>query len=439
PAGTYVSRIEPSHFDTATFYVTFDNHRNNDFNPYVYVTTDYGKTFTALAHNLPTGGPDYVHVVREDPTNHNLLYLGTDVGAYVSRDRGASWQRFMTGLPTVPVHDLKIHPREHELIAATHGRAIWIVDVAPLQQIGDSVLTASAWLFQPKTAYEYGEPTRGNFSAGHKYFRAPSPPYGAEIVYRLTTGDRRTPVKVVITDVKGDTVRTLNGPGGPGIQRVTWNFAGKTPVPQPLSPSQKRDSTWIVARIGFVFDSLAKAGMDTTRLNPIRASLVKGDVQGLAQRFGFGGGGGGGGGGGAALAGRFAERPGETTPRAQPAGGLTLPASESGGEGADAPDPTFLGTLGQLLRPPSQRAGGGGGGGGFGGLAFIAQAFGRAGGGGGGGGGFGGGGAPPVLSGDYLVSITVGGKTLSRVLRVEQLPGANAGGFAFGEDDDDNP
>src|SRR5258708_14986617 len=101
--------------------------------------------------------------------------------------------------------------------------------------------------------------------------------------------------------------------------------------------------------------------MDTPRLNPIRASLVKADVQGLAQRFGFGGGGGGGGGGGAALAGRFAERPGEATPPAQPAGGLALPASESAGEGAGPPAPTFLGTLGQLLRPPSPRACVGGG------------------------------------------------------------------------------
>src|SRR5437879_4924513 len=214
PAGTYVSRIEPSHFDTATFYVTFDGHSTNNFAPYVYVTTDFGKTFTAISHNLPTGGPDYVHVVREDPFNRTVLYVGTDVGAYVSRDRGASWQKFMTGLPVVPVHDLKVHPREHELIAATHGRGIWIVDVAALEQLADSVLAASAYLFEPKTAYEYGEAVRANTSGGHKQFVSPSPQYGAEIVYRLTGGDRRTQTKVVIRDVRGDTVRTVHGPGG---------------------------------------------------------------------------------------------------------------------------------------------------------------------------------------------------------------------------------
>src|SRR5439155_211875 len=177
PAGTYVSRIEPSHFDTATFYVTFDGHRTNDFAPYVYVTTDFGKTFAAITHTLPTGGPDYVHVVREDPFNRNLLYVGTDVGAYISRDRGTSWQKF-------------------------------------------------------------------------------------------TTGDRRTQTKVVISDVRGDTVRTVNGPGGPGLHRVAWGFQGRLPSPQPLSPSQRRDSTLIARRIQVVFDSLEKAGTNAQMLGP---------------------------------------------------------------------------------------------------------------------------------------------------------------------------
>src|SRR6266545_405212 len=276
PVGTYVSRIEPSRFDSATFYVTFDNHRTNDFTPYVYVTTDFGRTFRSIVNNLSKGGPDYVHVLREDPFNRDLLFVGTDVGAYVSRDRGASWQRFMTGLPTVPVHDLKIHPRERELIAATHGRGIWIVDITPLEQLTGEVLAAGAWLFQPKTAYEYGEPTRASFSAGHKWFRAPSPQYGAEIVYRLPTGstDRRAQTKVVITDVRGDTVRTVNGPASAGLHRVAWAFQGKAPAPVALSPSQKRDSAWLVARINVVFDSMTKAGGNGQILEPIKQGLL---------------------------------------------------------------------------------------------------------------------------------------------------------------------
>ena len=135
PPKTYVVRIEPSHFDTATFYVAFDNHRVNDFAPYLFVTTDFGKTFKSIVNDLPKDGPDFLHVVREDPVNRDLLYVGTDIGAYISRDRGQSWQKFMTALPSVPVHDLKIHPRDHELIAATHGRGIWITDVAALEQL----------------------------------------------------------------------------------------------------------------------------------------------------------------------------------------------------------------------------------------------------------------------------------------------------------------
>ncbi|MGH7568423.1 MAG: VPS10 domain-containing protein [Gemmatimonadales bacterium] len=437
PAGTYVSRIEPSRFDTATVYVTFDGHRTNDFTPYVYVTTDFGKTFRSITNNLPKGGPDYVHVLREDPTNRNLLFVGTDVGAYVSLTRGASWQKFMTGLPTVPVHDLKIHPRDRELIAGTHGRAIWIVDIAPLQQLTDSVLAATAYLFQPKTAYQYGQSPLGGGSPGHKAFRSPSPSYGAEIGYRLTTGDRRSRTRVVISDVTGDTIRTLQGPGGPGLHRVTWNFQGRQPPPVALSPSQKRDSVWLVARINVVFDSLAKAGQNQQMLDPIKTALLAGDIQGLAQRFGFGGGGGGGGGGGAGAgaAGRFVERPGETTPRAPGAPGAPGAAAPEGGAGAEtAPDPGFLGQLGNLLRRPGQGGGGGGGGGGFGALGFVAQTFGRAAGGGGGGFGGLGGGAATVASGDYLVSITVDGKTLSRVLRVDRIGSTGVLAFPFEDD-----
>ena len=110
PAKTYVSRIEPSWHSPATVYVTFDNHRRGDFTPYVYASNDYGKTFRSISNNLPRGGINFVHVIREDPTNPNLLFVGTDIGIYASVNRGASWQPFMTGMPTTPVHDLRIHP-----------------------------------------------------------------------------------------------------------------------------------------------------------------------------------------------------------------------------------------------------------------------------------------------------------------------------------------
>jgi hypothetical protein len=254
-------------------------------------------------------------------------------------------------------------------------------------------------------------------------FRAQSPQYGAEIVYRLTKGgsDRRARTRIAIVDVRGDTIRTLTGPASAGVHRVTWNFAGRQPRPLALSPSQRRDSAWTVARINVVFDSMIKAGGNEQTLNAIKQGLLAGDLQEVAQRFGFGGGGGGGGfgGGPSVRAGAaFVERPGETLARAAAAGGQAVAPQAESGEGQEgAPDPGLAGQLAALLRRPGQT---GGGGGGFGGLNQVAQAIRGTPPGGGGGGFGGGGGAPPVATGDYLVTITVDGKTLSRVLRVER-------------------
>jgi photosystem II stability/assembly factor-like uncharacterized protein len=406
PPKTWVSRIEPSHFDSATFYVSFDNHRENDFTPYLYVTTDFGKTFTSIANRLPQGGPDFVHVVREDPNNRDLLFAGTDVGAFVSRDRGASWQQFMTGLPTVPVYDLKIHPRDRELIAGTHGRSVWIVDIAPLEQMTDPVLAEGAHLFEPKTAYAYGDAPAPGDVQGQKAFQGASAPYGAEIVYRLTSGEPRSRVQVVITNVKGDTLQTVQGPGGPGVHRVYWDFRGRQPAAVALGPAAKRDSIRFMQRVDVVFDSLSKAGMPAPFLNRLRDGIKSGDVRGLFGGFG------GAGGGGAAAAGRFAERPAESAGGRGVGGGAA--GAESGGEGAP-PDPGMLQQIIPLLRP----AGAGGGGGGFGflqNLPFLTRPQ-----------------AAVAETGDYLISITVNGKTMSQVLRVERMAGAG-GGLGFFEE-----
>ncbi len=262
PKKTWVSRVEPSHFDTATVYVTFDNHMENDFRPYVYVSNDFGKTFRSINNNLPSGGVDFVHVIREDPANRDLLFLGTDVGAYASTDRGASWQRFMTGLPTVPVHDLQIHPRDRELIAATHGRSIWIVDVAPLEQMNNGLMARPATFFTPTTAYQYSQGFTQSFT-GNKYFVAPNPPYGAELVYRLTSGSSRDSTKILVTDIRGDTVRSLSGPGGVGLHRAYWDLRGR---PRPLGPAAVRDSI-IAARLRRQREDSVRAarGADTTQ------------------------------------------------------------------------------------------------------------------------------------------------------------------------------
>jgi hypothetical protein len=429
PEMTYVSRIEPSHHDSATFYVSYDNHRVNDFTPYLYVTTDYGSTFRSIDSNLPTGGPGFIHVIREDPHNPNLLFVGTDVGVYLSTDRGVSWQRFMTGLPTVPVHDLQIHPRDCELIAGTHGRSIWIVDIAALEQMNDQILAADAYLFEPKTAYQYGTgPVRGQ-AYGHDMFEAQSPQYGAEIVYRLTGGNPRSQTEIVITDVKGDTVQTIQGPGGPGIHRAVWNFRGQAPPRPPLSPSGRRDSVLFVARLDALVDSLTEAGMNAMMLGRMRDAMVTGNMAELFRRFGSVFGGSGRGRGGATRG--FAERPGESAGRgrAGPAGARRpgAPGGEPGaageaGQAGGMPGPGMMQELMRAFRRDDQ-------------LTRYGWALGFGGFGGGGGGGGDGAFGPMAETGDFLVTITIDGETMSQVLRVQRIGDGGGGGFGF---DDNN-
>jgi hypothetical protein len=410
PRFTWVNRIEPSSADTNVFYVAFDGHRSNDFTPYVFMTSDYGKSFKSIAANLPTGGPDFVHVIREDPYNPKLLFLGTDVGAYVSIDRGGSWTKFMTGLPTVPVHDLRIHPRDHELIAGTHGRSIWIVDIAPLEQMTDTMQNRTVALFAPKVAYQFGEPTVEGQEMGQKIFEAPSPTYGADIWYRLPSGTPRAQTKLVISDVSGDTIATVNGPGGPGLHKATWDFRGKAPKAAALSPSEVRDSIVQARRAVAVADSLEKAGtLPKELLARIKTAAASGDQQALTQLFGFGRGGRGGAQGGAP--GVFNARPGEG-PMPRTAGAPAEGRGEGRGEGrANDPtagmDPSALRDIAQLFRAPGSR--------GFG--------------------GFGRGGAPMVGTGDYLVTMTVDGKKLTQVLHVERLRGGDSGGLFGGEEE----
>jgi len=385
--------------------VAFDGHRSNDFTPYVFITKDYGKTFTSIASNLPTGGPDFVHVIREDPYNPNLLFLGTDVGAYVSTNRGGSWQKFMNGLPTVPVHDLKIHPRDHELIAGTHGRSIWIVDILPLEQMVDSMRGKTVALFAPRVAYQYGEPTVEGQDEGQHVFEAPSPTYGADIWYRLAGGTARGQTRLVISDVTGDTIATVNGPASAGLHKVTWDFRGKAPKAAALSPSEVRDSVVQARRMVFVADSLEKAGtLPAPLIARIKTAAASGDQAALTQIFGFGRGGR----GGAGAPTGFQERPGEGPMPRAPGAAQGQRGERAGAE--PAMDPSEMRELAQLFRAPGSR--------GFG--------------------GFGRGGAPTVGTGDYLVTMTVDGKKYTQVLHVERVRGGDSGGFFGGEEDEDH-
>jgi hypothetical protein len=228
PAETHVSRVEASHFDGGTCYATFDGHRSDDYKPYVFVTRDYGATWTAIANNLPEGN---VNVIREDPKNRNLLYLGTEYAFYVSLNGGREWKRFMNGLPTVRIDDILIHPRENDLILGTHGRSIWIMDdITPLQQLTDAVQAADAHVFDVRRNVQWINDTmlsRG--VGGAKHFQGRNPPDGSAISYYLKSAPQGD-VKIVISDLAGRIVRELAGSKDVGLNRVQWDFSA---APQP--------------------------------------------------------------------------------------------------------------------------------------------------------------------------------------------------------------
>lgn len=304
PDGTYVSRIEPSSHVRDRVYVTLDNHRRGDFTPYVLVSEDAGESFRSISSDLPTGGPDFVHVVREDPVNENLLFVGTDVGVYASLDRGRSWERFMSGLPTVPVRDLEIHPRDGELIAGTHGRSIWIVDIKPLQQYSSMVADAEAHIFEPAPAFQYGtSPVGGEFMAQH-YYVGQNAPYGTQFRYWLGA-DVDGEVEIAVEDDEGDEMWSTEGETSRGMHMATWDLRGRT-IEVPRSPSEVRDSLDVERRLQAVADSLIDAGEDRGEVEEAVASLRESGRGG----FRFGGGGGNG-----ALPfdsqGNFIERPAE--------------------------------------------------------------------------------------------------------------------------------
>jgi hypothetical protein len=227
----WISRIDASHFDAGTAYVSVDGHRSDDLKPYVFVTRNYGQTFDSITGDLPAYGN--VQVIREDPKNRSLLYAGTEFGLFVSLDGGKQWKKFMNNYPTVRTDDILVHPRDNDLIVATHGRSVWIADdITPLQQLTPDVQAQDAFLFDIRPAIAYlNDQQRGHQGAGQKLFLGENAPRGAAIYYYLksaASGD----VKITIADATGKIVRDLDGAKQAGINRVLWNLAPNPPQGQ---------------------------------------------------------------------------------------------------------------------------------------------------------------------------------------------------------------
>jgi photosystem II stability/assembly factor-like uncharacterized protein len=217
PRERCVSRVIASSFAEGTAYLAIDRHRNDDRRPYLFRTTDYGATWKPVMGDLPPGGP--VYVVRESPRNADLLFTGTEFGLFMSLDGGGRWHRY-GGLPTVAVHDLALHPRDRELVIGTHGRSLYVMDVAPLEQATADVLSAPAYLFdvKPATLFRF----RGTHGLdGAKVYAAPNPPFGATLYYHMAT-KADGPVRVTITDARGQAVSELKGPSDAGLHQLVW-------------------------------------------------------------------------------------------------------------------------------------------------------------------------------------------------------------------------
>lgn len=207
PKGTYVSEVAPSRFAAGTVYATFDGHRSGDFGTYVYTSTDFGGSWRSIVSDLPKA--EVARTISEDLVNADVLYLGTETGLFVSLDRGRHWARVRANLPTVPVYEITLHPKENAMLLATHGRGIWILDdLTPFQRYAEAA-TADAYLFPPEPAVER-RPSgdRSREFEGDRKFLGENPRPGALAFYLKA---QAKDVKLTIRDAAGQVVRELGG------------------------------------------------------------------------------------------------------------------------------------------------------------------------------------------------------------------------------------
>jgi photosystem II stability/assembly factor-like uncharacterized protein len=280
PAGAYSPHVQPSRFDAATAYAVFDDHRRANWTPYVFVTRDFGKTWKSLATADIDG---FCLVIIEDTVDQNLLFLGTQFGLFVSFDGGSGWMKWTAGLPTTPVFDLAIQPREDDLIIATHGRSLYVLDdISPLREISADVLAKKLFLFKVGDATQFQEGRMSAFlSPGDSMFQGENKRQGACFTYYLIPSEKKpgaeapeepelppdirarmramgggsfrrmgfgpegpvsTRVAITIQDAQGRVVSRLNGPEEKGLNRAYWNFR-ETPPPLEGEPPGRAAET----------------------------------------------------------------------------------------------------------------------------------------------------------------------------------------------------
>ena len=288
PKFSWVSSIAASKVDAGTAYLTIDQHRLNDFAPYVFMTTDYGRTWRKIADGLR----GYAHVVLEDPKSPNLIYVGTELGIFASFNRGTTWTDLRLGLPPISVVDMKVHPRDNDLVIATHARGFYVLDDAtPLQEVARGN-HGTPTLFKPMPAVRY-IPASDTSVLGNRVWVAPNAPYGVILNYFLPQ-PLSGGVEVSISDAAGRTVSTFRGTGAPGVNRAVWNLAESSSCgPAPTGTAGQRGGrggrgggrggTWVRAIPGEYTVQLDAGGQvlkqtATVRMDP-RVTATQQDMQ----------------------------------------------------------------------------------------------------------------------------------------------------------------
>jgi hypothetical protein len=247
PKGTYVSRVTPSAFDAGTAYLAFDGHRSDEFSTFLFVTTDFGQTWKPMDKGLPKQAA--IHTIREHPHNRDLLFAGGEFGLYVSFDRGVNWQELKNNLPRVPVDDIAIHPRDNDLILATHGRSVWILDsISALEQMTNKVAESNLEVFNVRPAIPWRLAHTRDFD-GHDAFVGANPPAGAIVDFWTKTKPELKDVKIAIQDASGKQVATIKPKAvDAGINRVVWNLRADRVVPP--TPQEEEQAARAAAQGG---------------------------------------------------------------------------------------------------------------------------------------------------------------------------------------------
>ncbi len=223
PALGTVRNIEASKYVEGKAYATIDFHEVGNFDPHVYKTENYGRTWTKITNGVQPSTLSYARMIKEDPVRQGLLYLGTENKLYISFNDGANWQEFMSNLPHSPMYWIDIQENFNDLVVGTYGRGAWILDdISALQQLPADISRQNALLFKPKDSYRFKPVT-----ATMQFFPEPSwgvdPPTGASINYWIA--EKNDSIQLHITNAAGDTIRTLKHKGKAGVNRVWWNFA----------------------------------------------------------------------------------------------------------------------------------------------------------------------------------------------------------------------